>query len=307
MQTAQHVFLVRPSRFSFNPETAASNTFQRKMPNQKDVLQKVMNEFDAVVEQLKNNGINVFVFDDTPFPLKPDAVFPNNWITFHADGTAVLYPMCAPNRRLERRMDIVEGLREYFDVKKVIDLSVYENENRFLEGTGSIVFDHVYKTAYASVSCRTDKALFTQLCGLLNYKAISFHAHDLQGREVYHTNVVMCIGVKFAVVCLEAISNPEERQAVIRALEASGHCLIDITFGQMNSFAGNMLQVKSDNGKNMLVLSETAFNSLSETQRNKLGEFVEFIPCSIRTIETIGGGSVRCMIAEIFLPLKSHH
>ncbi|MFY9307965.1 MAG: arginine deiminase-related protein [Bacteroidia bacterium] len=299
MQATSNIFLVRPSTFAFNTETAASNAFQN--PAQYDVQRKALNEFDGMVNLLKAKGINVFVFDDTPFPSKPDAIFPNNWITLHADGTVVLYPMFAPNRRLERRMDIVNSLRMHFDVKNVIDLSGHEKENRFLEGTGSIVFDHNNKIAYASVSCRTDKDILIKLSEKLGYEPIVFHAVDKNGQEIYHTNVVMCIAEKFAVVCLDAICYEEERANIINRFASSAHYLINITFEQMNGFAGNMLQVKSKVGKNILVLSETAFKSLNAEQKNKLAEFVELLPCSINTIETIGGGSARCMIAEIFL------
>lgn len=304
MQTTQYILLVRPSGFAFNLETASSNAFQNHVSSRNNIQLEAINEFNAMVNMLNANGISVFVFDDTLLPAKPDAVFPNNWITFHPDGTVVLYPMFAPNRRLERRLDIIDSLRKHFNINAIVDLSIYEKENRFLEGTGSIVFDHINKIAYASISCRTDKDLFIMLCKQLNYEPLAFHAYDKNGNEIYHTNVVMCVGERFAVVCLDTIPDLEERNKIINAFSATGHDLIDISFEQMNHFAGNMLQVKSDAGRDILVLSETASNSLTETQKSRLLKYVSILPCSIHTIETIGGGSARCMMAEIFLPPK---
>lgn len=304
MQTTQNILLVRPSNFSFNTETATSNVFQKisDVENNENVKKNAIIEFDSMVQKLKSKGVSVYVFEDTLLPSKPDAVFPNNWVTFHADGTVVLYPMFAPNRRLERRLDIIDRLRQDFLITTLVDFSEYEEENKFLEGTGSIVFDHLNKVAYASISSRTDKELFLNVCSYLKYKPVCFHSFDANGKEIYHTNVMMCVGDKFAIVCKDVIHNMDDQHAVIDTLMEGGHQIIDISLEQMKCFGGNMLQVLTGAGKTILVMSETAFNSLTEAQRNKLGEYAELLPCAIETIETIGGGSARCMMAEIFLP-----
>lgn len=301
-QTTGNILLIRPCGFSYNAETAVSNAFQNVSVNINNELLNAaaVKEFDAMADVLRKKGVNVFVFDDTAVVVKPDAVFPNNWVTFHADGTVVLYPMCAPNRRFERRMDIIDSLRSNFFIKNIIDLSSYENEGTFLEGTGSIIFDHLNRIAYASISIRTNKELFFYVCESLNYKPVCFHSYDRNGKEIYHTNVMMCVGDQFAIVCTESILE-NERSSVIGSLEDTGHEIVHITRDQMNSFAGNMLQISNQDAKKILVLSETAFSSLTDVQRNTLAQYNELLPIPIKTIETIGGGSVRCMIAEIFL------
>ncbi len=302
MQTTKNILLVRPSNFVFNTETASSNAFQIKVNDStEDVKQKVFNEFEAFATTLKAKGVNVFVFDDTPLPQKPDAIFPNNWVTFHGDGTVILYPMCASNRQYERRPDIIDKLKQNFIITKVVDLSHYEKEKRFLEGTGSIIFDHNNKVAYACLSPRTDKKLFIEVCNILHYSPVVFHAHDKGGKEIYHTNVMMCIGEKFAVVCLDSISDNEEKKLVTQSIAKTGHQLIDITFEQMNNFAGNLLEIQTNGNKNIVALSQTAFDSLKSEQKSEIEKYSELVPLSIKTIETIGGGSARCMIAEVFL------
>ena len=299
MLTTNNILLIRPANFGFNEETRASNVFQKELSeNAETVRQNALLEFEAVAAKLRSHGVDVFVFDDTPSPVKTDAVFPNNWISFHADGTVVLYPMLSANRRLERRADIIESLKDKFEIKNIIDLSLYESDNRFLEGTGSIVFDHANKIAYAALSPRTDKELFLDLCEKLNYKPVIFTAHDRSGSEIYHTNVMMCIGEEFAVICLESITDKSERANVFSKLATTGHEVVDITFDQMNSFAGNMLLVRND----LLVMSQSAHRSLTKTQKLALEKYCELLPFAIPTIETVGGGSARCMIAEIFLP-----
>lgn len=291
--------MVRPAHFGFNAETAASNAFQRSITDPPDVVsQKAIVEFKACVETLRSRRVNVIVIDDTASPAKTDAVFPNNWISFHADGTVVLYPMLSPNRRLERRDDIIDSVKENFKITNIIDLTAHENEERFLEGTGSVVFDHENRIAYAAASPRTDKELFVSLCDKLVYEPVTFTARDRAGVEIYHTNVLMCIGERFAVVCLESITDEYERANVAGRLTATGHEIVDITFEQMDSFAGNMLAVADD----LLVMSQSAYDSLSASQMNTLEKYCEPLPLSIPTIETVGGGSARCMIAEIFLP-----
>ncbi|MGB7202036.1 MAG: arginine deiminase-related protein [Pyrinomonadaceae bacterium] len=299
MQTTNNILLIRPANFGFNEETRASNVFQKELNEDAEtVRQKASLEFETFASQLKSHGVDVFVFDDTPSPVTTDAVFPNNWISFHADGTVVLYPMLSTNRRLERRADIIESLKDKFEIANIIDLSIYESENLFLEGTGSIVFDHSNKIAYAALSPRTDKELFLDLCEKLNYKPVTFSARDRDGSEIYHTNVMMCVGDQFAVICLESITDESERANVFSKLATTGHEIVDITFDQMNSFAGNMLVMRND----LLVMSQSAFDSLTDPQKTALEKYCELLPIAIPTIETVGGGSARCMIAEIFLP-----
>jgi len=302
MQTTNSVFLVRPANFGFNVETAVSNVFQNKMSEKEEVIQsKVLKEFDAFTSTLRSKGVNVFVFDDTPTPVKPDAIFPNNWISLHSNGKVILYPMCTPNRRIERRQDIIDSLAKKFKIAEVIDLSGSEADNKFMEGTGSIVFDHTNRIAYACLSPRTDKDVFLEVCSILQYKPVYFYSRDKSGKKIYHTNVVMCVGKGFAVICLESITDRKERENVVEMLTGTGNQIIDISFEQMVSFAGNMLAIRSNDGKELLVMSQTSYDSLTKNQRETLEKFCELVPLSINTIETIGGGSARCMIAEIFL------
>lgn len=306
MQTTNNILLVRPASFGFNEETRASNVFQKELSEDVEVIKQTASaEFEEFAAKLKSHGANVFVIDDTPSPSKTDAVFPNNWVSFHADGTVVLYPMLSANRRTERRNDIVDTLRDKFNINKVIDLSYFENKDKFLEGTGSIVFDHTNKIAYASLSPRTHEEVLQHLCEQLGYEPVKFHSHDASGVDIYHTNVMMCVGERFAVICLDSITDSNERQLVTDKLYSTGHAVIDITFEQMNTFAGNMLEVKSSNGKSLLLMSQTAHDNLTGTQRNALESYCTLVPLTIPTIEAVGGGSARCMIAEIFLSPKA--
>jgi hypothetical protein len=303
MQATKHILLVKPSNFTFNAETADSNAFQNNTNEKSELINKnVSKEFDAFANTLKSKGVNVTVVEDTPQPSKPDAIFPNNWISFHEDGTVVLYPMFAPNRRLERRYDIIDTIKESFVITKIYDFTQYESKNRFLEGTGSIVFDHPHKIAYACISPRTDKALFIDLCGYLHYTPICFSAYDKTKKQIYHTNVMMCIAEKFAVVCMDSITDNKEKELVRNSFKATQHELIDITIEQMNHFAGNMLALQNNDDKNMLVLSQSAYDSLTTAQKTIIEKYCQLVPLGIKTIETIGGGSARCMIAEVFLP-----
>ncbi len=295
-QSTDNILLIRPANFGFNTETADSNAFQKQ---QQFDQRTVLAEFDNFAENLMKKGVNVFVFDDTPKPAKTDAVFPNNWITFHADGTVALYPMFAKSRRRERRTDIIEKLKENFRIEKIQDFSHYETKEKFLEGTGSIVADHENRINYACLSPRTDKELFEKISNHFGYCPISFRAADEQGNEIYHTNVMMCVGSKFSVICLESV---KEKDIVIESLQNTGKEIVDISFAQMNSFAGNMLTVATNKNTELLVLSQNAFDSLSNKQKNTLEKYCELFPVPIPTIETIGGGSIRCMMAEIFLP-----
>lgn len=304
MQSTHHILLVRPVASGFNPETATSNTFQRK-PDLDDraILDKVLAEFEAFVTGLQAKGVEVEVIDDTILPAKPDAIFPNNWITFHADGRVILYPMLAKSRRQERRLDVLEQLKTKFLIREVIDLSEYEKMNKYLEGTGSMVFDHVNKVAYACLSPRTDKELFLSVCGLLDYRPVYFHAHDEQGKEIYHTNVMMCIGDGFCVICLSSITDLADRKHVVDSLRDANHTIIDISCHQMNHFAGNMLSVRTNTGGSILVCSRQAADSLTGEQRQTISRYTELVPLAIPTIEMLGGGSARCMMAEVFLPM----
>lgn len=307
-QSTNSILLVRPSNFIFNAETAANNVFQNNIEEDNaSINAKVLQEFENVKAQLIQKGIDVTIIDDTKSPIKPDAIFPNNWVSFHEDGTVVLYPMFAANRRAERRLDIIETIKEKFEVKKIIDFSLYENENKFLEGTGSIVFDHVHKIAYACLSPRTNKEIFVKLCDVLYYKPIYFTACDEAGQKIYHTNVMMCIAEKIVIICTESIVDKNERDMVLKSFRNTEHEIIDISFAQMNNFAGNMLALKTNVGKSLLALSQTAYHSLMPKQKDSIEKYYELLPLAIPTIETIGGGSVRCMMAEIFLPLKTVH
>ncbi|SMO51158.1 hypothetical protein SAMN06265379_102121 [Saccharicrinis carchari] len=301
-QSTSHILMVRPARFNYNAQTAESNAFQNKVDlSAKLVHDKAVLEFDHFAEQLKARGVNLTIVEDTLEPTKPDAVFPNNWASFHADGTVILYPVAAPNRRLEKRPEILEQIKEDFVVSKVIDLSKYENEEKYLEGTGSVVYDHINKIAYAGLSLRTHKEVVHALCKIIDYTPVIFTATDEFGQEIYHTNVMMCVSEHFAVVCLQSIKNKEERDTVIKSLEQSGHEIIEVSLEQVVHFAGNMLSVLTQDGSELLVMSESAFNALSDTQRQTLENFCEPFPLPINTIETVGGGSARCMMAEIFL------
>jgi hypothetical protein len=305
-QYTSNLMMVRPASFQFNYETAVSNAFQKSLDglSEEEIKQKAIEEFDNYVAKLRDNNINVTVIQDTPTPTKPDAIFPNNWISMHENGNVFLYPMNTENRRLEIRPEIIETIKSIFTVNKVIDLTASVNDNKFLEGTGSIIFDHIYKIAYACLSPRTDKDLFVKYCHTIGYEPLCFISTDEQGNLVYHTNVMLTIGDTFAVVCLESIADKNEQQLVKLKLEKTGHEIVDISFEQMNAFAGNMLQVVNNDGITFLVMSETALNCLSPEQIAQIENHTNILYLPIQTIETIGGGSARCMLAEIFLDKK---
>ncbi len=298
-QSTHSIFMVRPAAFGYNPQTALTNSFQSDIAMASEEIQrKALAEFDAMVELLRAKGVEVHVFHDTPTPPKPDAIFPNNWISLHADGKLILYPMCTINRRWERRLEVIEEFKRKFSIQEVIDLSHYETENRFLEGTGSIIFDHVYRVAYACLSPRTDQELFVEVCKLLNYEPIYFHSVNEKGLAIYHTNVMMAMGDEYVVICLESIQDKHERKSVEEKLVQTHHEIISISLEQVNHFAGNMLQLQTTSGNKILVISQSAYQSLSQFQIDQLSKFVELVPIAIPTIETIGGGSVRCMMGE---------
>ena len=265
-----------------------------------------MLEFDGLVESLRAAGIQVQVINDTPEPHTPDSIFPNNWVSFHADGSVVLYPMMALNRRDERRMDVLEQLSaQGLKISQVIDLSHHEQSGKFLEGTGSMVLDRVNHIAYACVSPRTDLDVLGEFAQRLDYELVSFNAADASGVPVYHTNVLMCVGSRFAAVCAEVIAE-QERAAVLHALRQSGHEVIELTAAQMHAFAGNMLELKTAGGELCVAMSQSAYDALTNDQRARLKYLGgSLIVAPIPTIEKEGGGSVRCMLAEIFLPPRS--
>jgi hypothetical protein len=301
-QTTSAILMIRPVNFGFNEQTAGSNAFQNRNAEEQQVQNKALKEFDNLVDVLRENGVEVIVIDDTPEPHTPDSIFPNNWVSFHSDGNVFMYPMMAENRRLERREDIIMRLEDEFSIKHVIDLSRFEHENKFLEGTGSMVLDRENKIAYACLSPRTDKEVLDLFCAQSGYKSVLFHAVDENGMDIYHTNVLMCIGSDFAVICLDSIKDPEEKGTVIQSLKSTQKQVIAISFDQMNHFAGNMLELQSQSGESLVVMSKSAWDSLNYEQRTILSSFSKPVYADISTIENNGGGSARCMIAEVHLP-----
>ena len=306
-QSACAVLMVRPACFGFNPQTAASNAFQESADSRggAEIQRLALAEFDGLARALQSAGVEVLIAPDSPLPVKPDAIFPNNWVSFHFDGTVALYPMLAPNRRSERREDVLEQVvREgRFHVSRTVDLTHREAEGKFLEGTGSLVLDRVHRVAYASLSPRTDLDVLGEFAQLLDYELVTFEAQDAAAQPVYHTNVVMAIGTRFAVVCGEAIVHPQHREAVFNKLRAAGHDVVDITQRQMREFAGNLLELSPAGGP-IVALSTTAWRSLGSAQRRILESHAEVVPVAIPTIERIGGGGVRCMLAELHLPKR---
>lgn len=307
MQTTDTVLMIEPIAFGYNAETAENNYFQIEQEGL-DIQEKALQEFKAFVEKLRNKGINVITIKDTVDPHTPDSIFPNNWVSFHNDGKVVLYPMFASNRRVERREDIIENIKSQgFEVAEVADWSFPEIQGHFLEGTGSMIFDHDNKLAYGSVSLRLDEQLFREFCEKYGFAPIVFHSYQTVGSErlpIYHTNVMMCVADRFVVICLDCIDDDLERSKVIETIKNSGKEIIEISEEQMQQFAGNMLQVQNKNGEKFLIMSETAYKSLNQDQISNIEKYCEIIFSDLSTIETNGGGSARCMLAEVFLPKK---
>ena len=305
-QTTSNILMVRPSNFGFNEETAQNNAFQTKDESlsQEQISEKARVEFDNFVEILRGQGVNVVVAEDSTTPVKPDAVFPNNWVTMHDDGTMILYPMFAQARRLERDENIIELIENQFVVKTKIHLEQYESVEKYLEGTGSMILDRANEIVYACLSVRTNLALLDELCDILHYKRVAFNAVDGNGKAIYHTNVMMALGETFVVICLETIRDEAERLNLIKLFELTNKEIIEISLAQMMLFAGNMLQVRNDEGDTFLVMSNQAYNSLNTAQINHIQRHTHIIFADIKTIETFGGGSARCMMAEIFLDKK---
>ncbi|MDX2305755.1 MAG: arginine deiminase-related protein [Microscillaceae bacterium] len=303
--TASHIMMIRPKHFGFNPLTA-DNAFQDSTQKDTDPTEKqklALAEFEEMVRILQAEGVHVRVMEDSEEPQKPDAIFPNNWVSFHEDGRVFLYPMYAPNRRYERRPDLVESLKSTFQIESIKDLSAYEAQEKYLESTGSMIFDRANQIVYACYSKRTDETLLDLIGKELGYKVLKFKAVDENGKDIYHTNVLMNVGEAYAVICLDAIPDIEERHEVIDALEETDKEIIAITFEQMNNFAGNMLELENQNGDKLLVMSERAFHSLDEEQITQIENYAKIVCIPLETIENNGGGSARCMIAEIFNPL----
>lgn len=300
--------MIRPVSFRMNEQTAVNNYYQIEQNEMlpATITAKAQKEFDVLVDNLKAVGVNVIVVDDTDESDTPDAVFPNNWISFHENGDVVLYPMFAENRRLERREDVLDVLEEQgFVINDLMDYTSAEEEGLFLEGTGSIVLDRVNSKAYCALSPRADEELFIEFCEDFEFSPIIFNAYQTVGdkRElIYHTNVMMTVGETFAVICSECIDDKNEKKAVIESLKQDGKEIIYISESQVNSFAGNMLQVKGIDGNTFLVMSETAYNSLNKGQINQIEKHTSILYSNLETIQICGGGSARCMMAEVFLP-----
>lgn len=300
--------MIRPVNFRMNEQTAVHNFYQKPLADFSDdeIQAKALVEFDGLVEKLKSKGVNVIVVNDKGFLNTPDSIFPNNWISFHDNGDVGLYPMFAPNRRLERREDILDILEDKgFIIEHVIDYSSAEIDEIFLEGTGSIVLDRENQNAYCALSPLSEEELFIEFCEDFEYNPIVFSAYqiiDEMRTLIYHTDVMLTIGKTFAIVCLDAIDDSKERKNLIQHLKESGKEIISITEKQVSQFAGNMLQVKGENNKSYVVMSESAYKSLTNLQLNQIEKHSEIIFSDVSTIETCGGGSVRSMMAEVFLP-----
>ena len=301
MQSTNHILMIRPVAFTFNAQTAASNSFQKQDKANSETQNLALIEFDSLVNKLINVGVNVTVINDTMEPHKPDSIFPNNWISFHQNGEIVVYPMQAPNRRLERRFDILDQLGDVFELNEIQDFTASENENKFLEGTGSMVLDRQNKICYACLSPRTDLSLLEKFCTKFNYQLIHFIANDILGNAIYHTNVVMSVTSDFIIICKECIPNKVELAEI---LASTNKQIIVISLAQLNQFAGNVLEVLGTDNKKYLVMSEQAFKAFTPIQIQTIETHCTFLHSPLYTIETNGGGSARCMMAEVFLKVK---
>jgi hypothetical protein len=308
-QTTNSILMIRPVAFRMNEQTAVNNYYQKVLENTtpSTVNAKAQNEFDAFVEKLRKVGVNVIVVEDTLDPDTPDSIFPNNWISFHENGDVTLYPMFAENRRAERREDILDILEDKgFAIHEIMDYTSAEEDGFFLEGTGSIVLDRDNGKAYCALSPRADEELFIEFCEDFDLAPVIFEAYQTvngERKHMYHTNVMMCIAETFAVVCADCIDDKQERKMVLDNLKADGKDIILVTEDQVNNFAGNMLQVKGKDDKRYLVMSNSAYQSLTKAQIHKIEEHCEILHANLDTIEACGGGSARCMMAEVFLPV----
>ena len=304
-QSSDAVLLVRPASFGFHAEAALSNAFANTSSDP-DISKTALNEFERFAGRLNAAGVNLLILADSPDPAKPDAIFPNNWVSFHADGTMVLYPMATAARRLERDTDGLKTLLHDagFDVQRVVDLSFHERHERFLEGTGSLVLDRPARRSFANLSPRTDVVAIADFDDRLDYSTLVFDARDRSGQPIYHTNVLLTLGSKFAILCTEAVT-AEYRDILFGEIEASGRIVIEVDFDQLRQFACNVIELRSRAGQPLIALSSAALASFRHEQRGQLEKFGDLIESPIPTIEAIGGGSVRCMIADIHLPRRS--
>ena len=306
-QTTNTILMIRPINFRMNEQTAVNNYYQKVIDNllPESVNVKAQQEFDDYVEKLRNIGVNVVVVNDTKKYDTPDSIFPNNWISFHENGDVGLYPMFAENRRLERREDILEELEaKGYIIENIVDYTSAEDESIFLEGTGSLLLDRQNRIAYCALSPRADEDLFLEFCEDFEYTPVIFTANqtvDGERKAIYHTNVMMCLAETFAVICLDCIDDKKERKTILKYLKETNKEVISITEAQVNNFAGNMLQVKGNNEQLFLIMSQAAYDSLTTQQIAKIEKHCEILSSSLDTIEACGGGSARCMMAEVFL------
>ncbi len=307
-QSTNSILMIRPNNFGYNEETALDNHYQNQGSLEMDSNENAQKEFDNMVFNLRQNGISVYVFQDDDINYTPDSIFPNNWISFHENGDVGLYPMYAENRRLERRPEVIKFLEdEGFNIDNIVDYSSAESENKFLEGTGSMILDRENRIAYCSISKRSNEDLFIEFCEDFEFTPVLFNSYQSVGDKrlpIYHTNVMMCVATNYVVICLDSIDDKKQRKNVSNFINESGKKLIEISENQVESFAGNMLELLNDKGDSILVMSKSAENSLSEIQKNSIKKYSKIISSNINTVEVCGGGSARCMMAEIFLPKK---
>jgi hypothetical protein len=307
MQLPTAVVMVRPASFGFNPDTAPSFMFQREITDtsRREIERRARIEFDLLASRLRDAGVDVIVIEDKDDLNTPDAVFPNNWVSFHHDGTVVLYPMMAPSRRPERRRDIIEKLETAgFRVSRLVDLTHHEDQGRFLEGTGSVVFDHSDRLAYAAISQRTNEHVLKELCGTLGYQAVTFAATQENHDPILHTDTIMSIGDRFAIFCVDAITDSSERKRVLDGLKSTGREIISIDLKQLERFAGNVLQLQTKNNRSVLAISTSACLALRPEQRDAIQRFTQIVECPLPLFEGIGRGSARCMMADVHLPRR---
>ena len=300
-QAPSSVLMVRPGSFGFNSQTAASNAFQSDhSESAEEISNRALMEFDRMVSTLKAHDVDVIIANDLAATHKPDAIFPNNWISFHPDGRVILYPMMAENRRLERDSTVIDLVKSKFQVTQILDFSNREKENQFLEGTGSVVFDYPNRIAYACRSVRTHEEVFQDLCRELGYHGVLFNAVDESGHPIYHTNVLMCVGTNVVVICLDAIKSDDDQENLLSSFARTDHRVVAISYDQLRSFAGNMIEVLTKSGEPVMLISQKAFKSLLPGQIDAISKQSIMLPLKIETIEQYGGGSVRCMVAGLF-------
>lgn len=305
-QLTDTILMVRPANFGFNTDTADNNTFQKndKSLTKSKIKSAAIKEFDRFVKKLQTVGIQVHMHQEHKDAISTDSVFPNNWFSCHEEGLLVTYPMFSTIRRSERQSSIIDELNDQYRIKTHIKLEKWEKNEQYLEGTGSMILDRHHKIVYACRSVRTNEELLDQFCYFMVYDKVLFDAVDGDGIPIYHTNVMMAIGTTFVVICLDAIKDKTQRQAVVNSFEATGKAIIDISLDQMGNFAGNMLQVKNTSGEHFLIMSTRAYKSLSKAQIELIEKHTQILHSDLKVIETYGGGSARCMMAEVFLPEK---